>query len=463
MDLSAVVLPTHILEPRSFLEKTTDYFTHLEILSEAATKKDPMERLVCVVRWFLSGFYVMPKGVKKPYNPVLGETFRTFWILDPVKKSKVFFFSEQVSHHPPVSAFYLLNRADGWAVDGTIIFKSKFWGTSAGCELGGNVKITFFDTNQEFILTLPTAVSKGFIIPPLTLEYSGIVQFKLEKSDLSASVEFKLKPMFGGEFNKVAGKIMKGSQCMYTIQGRFDKLLTITDTATKKEGVFWNVHSFIEKYPKFTVPVFEQGPFESENLWKDVTKALLNSDQASATKFKTEIEENQRRETADREKLKIQWVPQLFEVDPKDPSGFRYKYPRNTFFNFETEEEDIELAGRVFTVPKTVGGLSPGKFIQPNIEVEKVEEILPVEKSTTGFVLSDILSEGVASGLKRTPTASPTASPAINPARAALSCSPAPSLLVGQRVGSVPAEQGEKEWQKEKEVESPLVETPPPK
>ena len=66
----------------------------------------------------------------------------------------------------------------------------------------------------------------------------------------------------------------------------------------------------------------------SNSLWKEVTQALLNSDQASATKFKTEIEENQRKENLEREKLKIQWVPQLFEADPKDPSSFRYKYPR---------------------------------------------------------------------------------------------------------------------------------------
>lgn len=34
MDLTKVTLPTHILEPRSFLEKMTDYFTHIELLSK---------------------------------------------------------------------------------------------------------------------------------------------------------------------------------------------------------------------------------------------------------------------------------------------------------------------------------------------------------------------------------------------------------------------------------------------
>lgn len=34
MDLSKVVLPTFILEPRSFLEKLTDFYYHSDILME---------------------------------------------------------------------------------------------------------------------------------------------------------------------------------------------------------------------------------------------------------------------------------------------------------------------------------------------------------------------------------------------------------------------------------------------
>ena len=34
MDLSKVVLPTFILEPRSLLEKFADYYYHIDLLSE---------------------------------------------------------------------------------------------------------------------------------------------------------------------------------------------------------------------------------------------------------------------------------------------------------------------------------------------------------------------------------------------------------------------------------------------
>uniref|UniRef100_A0A183I9W7 NAC domain-containing protein n=1 Tax=Soboliphyme baturini TaxID=241478 RepID=A0A183I9W7_9BILA len=34
MDLSKVVLPTFILEPRSFLEKLADYYYHVDLLAD---------------------------------------------------------------------------------------------------------------------------------------------------------------------------------------------------------------------------------------------------------------------------------------------------------------------------------------------------------------------------------------------------------------------------------------------
>lgn len=37
-------------------------------------------------------------------------------------------FFLQISHHPPVSAFYVTNRQDGFNISGSILAKSKFYG-----------------------------------------------------------------------------------------------------------------------------------------------------------------------------------------------------------------------------------------------------------------------------------------------------------------------------------------------
>lgn len=43
-----------------------------------------------VIKWYLSGFYKKPKGLKKPYNPIIGETHRCYWN-HPDSNSKTFY------------------------------------------------------------------------------------------------------------------------------------------------------------------------------------------------------------------------------------------------------------------------------------------------------------------------------------------------------------------------------------
>ncbi|CAH2217167.1 jg17683, partial [Pararge aegeria aegeria] len=127
MDLSKVVLPTFILEPRSFLDKLSDNYYHADLLAQAQTAEDPYQRFKGVLKWYLSGLYRKPKGLKKPYNPVLGETFRCCW-QHADQDTYTYYIAEQVSHHPPISAFYISNRKDGFVIEGSLLAKSKFYG-----------------------------------------------------------------------------------------------------------------------------------------------------------------------------------------------------------------------------------------------------------------------------------------------------------------------------------------------
>lgn len=61
---------------------------------QAAAESEPFMRMKAVVQWYLSGFYKKPKGLKKPYNPIIGETFRCYW--DHKNGSKTFYLAEQV-------------------------------------------------------------------------------------------------------------------------------------------------------------------------------------------------------------------------------------------------------------------------------------------------------------------------------------------------------------------------------
>lgn len=53
------------------------------ILCSISDQKDARERMVQVVKWYLSAFHAGRKGsvAKKPYNPILGEIFQCHWTL----------------------------------------------------------------------------------------------------------------------------------------------------------------------------------------------------------------------------------------------------------------------------------------------------------------------------------------------------------------------------------------------
>jgi hypothetical protein len=60
MDLTRVTLPTFVLEPKSMLERITNFMSHPELLLPLATFDDPEKRFVEVVRFYLSGFHILP-------------------------------------------------------------------------------------------------------------------------------------------------------------------------------------------------------------------------------------------------------------------------------------------------------------------------------------------------------------------------------------------------------------------
>ena len=64
---------------------------------------------------------------KKPLNPVLGELFYGVWP-DRHGRGRTDLTVEQVSHHPPITAYYISNRAKGLALQGHNAQKTSFSG-----------------------------------------------------------------------------------------------------------------------------------------------------------------------------------------------------------------------------------------------------------------------------------------------------------------------------------------------
>ncbi|XP_052440074.1 oxysterol-binding protein-related protein 8 isoform X3 [Carassius gibelio] len=346
MDLSKVVLPTFILEPRSFLDKLSDYYYHADFLSEAAVEENAYNRLKKVVKWYISGFYKKPKGLKKPYNPIIGETFRCLW-LHTKTNSKTFYIAEQVSHHPPVSAFYVSNRKDGFCLSGSILAKSKFYGNSLSAILDGEARLSFLNRGEDYVMNMPYAHCKGILYGTMTLELGGQVSIACEKTGYSALLEFRLKPFLGSSdiVNQISGKIKLGKEVLATLEGHWDSEVFINDKKTGEIETFWNPTPELRqrRLIRCTVPPEEQSEFESERLWQHVTRAINNKDQTEATNEKFILEEVQRKAARERKAKCEEWTPALFEQDPVT-GEWHYRYadtrpwdPLNDLIQFEKD------------------------------------------------------------------------------------------------------------------------------
>ncbi|XP_065165540.1 oxysterol-binding protein-related protein 8 isoform X2 [Atheta coriaria] len=393
MDLSKVVLPTFILEPRSFLDKLTDSYYHVDILSNAVLEDDAFTRMKSVVKWYLSGLYKKPKGLKKPYNPILGETFRCHW-LHP-NGSKTFYIAEQVSHHPPVSAFYVTNRQEGFSITASILAKSKFYGNSTSAILDGIAILSLLPRGENYTLTVPYAHCKGILMGTLSMELGGKVSIECEKTGYSTEIEFKLKPFLGGaeQTNCITGRLKLGKETLATLEGYWDGVITIKDRRSGEQKVFWNPTPTVRRsrLTRFTVPIDQQGEHESEQLWQHVSAAISRDDMSAATEEKTSLEEAQRALSKERKAKCEEWTPNYFQQDLKT-GQWVYKHsdlrpwdPRNDLYQYEWNYAIATRTKHPTPMIRTASIVS----VDPN-QVEPRIPVKPKRKVTAKQVSSDV-------------------------------------------------------------------------
>jgi len=345
-DLHRVTLPTFVLEPRSMTERITDFFRHPDILIKITTINDPVDRFVELVKYFLSGWHIMPKGVKKPYNPVLGEIFRCRF--KHPDGSEAFYICEQTSHHPPMSSFFYSVPQHGIKVNGELKPKAKFLGNSAATIMQGvhSVYLTKFD--ETYLIPMPNVYARGILIGTMFMEYGDTVTIKCPKNDLSATIEFKTKGFFGGGYNNIAGKIYKGKECLYQLSGKWSSVMYIKEAKAKEKRPFIDIRNE-ELTPLIVEPNDKQEEFEARRLWEEVTVGLTKKGLDYATEKKTAIEDNQRLLVKKRADEGVEWKPRFFV--PSDDGIHTYISPLDkvTYEDPVAAQKTIEEA--IFSAP----------------------------------------------------------------------------------------------------------------
>ncbi|XP_007251884.3 oxysterol-binding protein-related protein 10 isoform X2 [Astyanax mexicanus] len=346
MDLTRVVLPTFILEKRSLLEMYANFMAHPDMFLAITSGTTAEERIVRFVEYYLTAFHEGRKGAvaKKPYNPILGETFRCSWDVPrervrplrttsspcPVPPAsakpgdccRLWFVAEQVSHHPPVSGFYCECKERRMCVNTHVWTKSKFMGMSVGVSMVGEGVLHLLEHDEQYVFTLPCAYARSILTVPW-VELGGKVSICCAKSGYSATVTFHTKPFYGGKVHRVTAEVKHNptNTIVCKAQGEWNGTLEFTYSSGESKVIDTSKLPVIKKKIR---PLEKQSQYESRRLWQHVTAALKTGDIDTATEHKHQLEERQRSEGKQRAATSTPWKPKYFI---KEGEGWVYHNP----------------------------------------------------------------------------------------------------------------------------------------
>ncbi|XP_026553192.1 oxysterol-binding protein-related protein 2 isoform X2 [Pseudonaja textilis] len=225
LELSKITMPIAFNEPLSFLQRITEYMEHTYLINKANCHSNPLERMQAVAAFAVSAVASQWERTGKPFNPLLGETYEL--IRDDLGFRLI---SEQVSHHPPISAFYSEGLNQDFIFHGSIYPKLKFWGKSVEAEPRGTITLELIKHREAYTWTNPTCCVHNVIIGKLWIEQYGTVEIINHSTGDKCILNFKPCGLFGKELHRIEGYIQdKNKKKLSVIYGKWTECLWCID------------------------------------------------------------------------------------------------------------------------------------------------------------------------------------------------------------------------------------------
>ncbi|KAK6498546.1 hypothetical protein TWF481_011134 [Arthrobotrys musiformis] len=331
-------LPANLMEPIPNLEYW-NYLDYPNAFANIGESDDELERCLAVLSfWFTKDLKFIKGKPCKPYNSTLGEFFRCHWDVasgeeQDAKPTRVCFLTEQTSHHPPISAFYVDCKEKGISAKGYDQISARFTGTSIRVAPGNHNLGIFIDIHNGRIsetwnLTHPAAHLGGFLTGALSITVQDICYVTCPKLKLKVILHYLDEPWVGRSKYRVEGVIFKydpendtitrikdvpDKDVKARIDGCWISELYYTLAGSKEKKLIVDVKPLFPA-TKFVPSNEEQLDNESRKMWQKVTDAILSKNFNEATRLKVEIEDQKRKEAAEREAQNITFVPKYFVV-----------------------------------------------------------------------------------------------------------------------------------------------------
>ncbi|KAK8000736.1 KES1 [Apiospora arundinis] len=326
-DLSNITAPPFVLSPKSVTEIPAHWAEHQSLFLAPTAEPDPAKRALLVLENFLCSLkrqvYTAASaesdgGIKKPLNAFLGELFLGAFVDDAEDGSTTQLISEQVSHHPPVTACVLYNRARGISSSGYVAQQTIF-SVSRGVVVKqvGHAIIRDEVHGESHLMTLPTMVVKNLMLGAPYPELTGTCY-------LVSSSGFRSTVVFEGKRTSLVGRsvsprngvratlvnLREGDRPLFEVAGQWNGALTVKDLQTQSVVEEFHVDK-VGRCELQTKPISQQSPWESQRAWFDVANGIREGNLQKVSAAKTDIEEGQRAIRRAEKSADVEW-PRMF-------------------------------------------------------------------------------------------------------------------------------------------------------
>ncbi|PVU98935.1 hypothetical protein BB559_001154 [Furculomyces boomerangus] len=264
-DLSKISMPVYFNEPTSFLQRFSEDLEYSDLLDIAAHLPKSADRTMLVASYAMSNYSSTFGRIAKPFNPLLGETYE---YVRPDKRFRA--FSEQVVHHPPISALWV--QAHNYDFHADTVIKSKFTGKSMDitpdcvCHVYLKVPLEFLDKGSDAALgprikqpeifeekgyfvehyswrKLSTSVN-GIITGSFWIEHYGDLNVQNHSTGDETVLTFKRSGWLGDNKFRVTGHSQnRVGEITHLISGKWISRIVAKPVSFKKETFEYNENS----------------------------------------------------------------------------------------------------------------------------------------------------------------------------------------------------------------------------
>lgn len=319
--LSKITVPVHYNEPVTFLQKSSEIMEYRNLIRSANKSENKFKRIGLIfsaILFFQSGNI---NRVKKPFNPLLGETYEFF-------EGDFKMVLEQVSHHPPIH--FLRAECDDFIFDYVFYVNAKMNLNGITATPRERSYVFLKRTKERFEIILPSVKCKNLVVGKSYIWFFGLLKIVNLNTGDFAEFHFKKKDMKSQECYRIEGFIRnKSEEVVFNIGGYWNSYVKILSAVNDEVLICQKLNPKIPLYEKMYY--FSDFSINLNNLEKSMVNELPPTDSRLrpdlrayefgdiklAAKEKERLEIKQRSKKKYNKKNKIVWKPKWFDFEFK--------------------------------------------------------------------------------------------------------------------------------------------------